>query len=227
MTWPGFHSCVRSTALALLVAACASGVPPEPAAGTSDPDRPSSTVVAALPSASVETPSPSAPLASNGLASDGSVVTRVVIEALGIDLPIVPAPLAGDDYPYCNVAMYLPQFHQPGDAGATYVFAHARAGMFLPLLDQSRIDGGARLKGMHVEIYTSDDHLFVYAIADVRRHTLTLDDAIRERRASLYLQTSEGPHGTPQKLQVIALPVSERTAPDADAHPVPHPVVCG
>jgi hypothetical protein len=159
------------------------------------------------------------------------VATRVVIPALGIDLPIVkpPGSTSNGGYPYCNVAMYLdlPQFRQPGEGGVSYIFAHARTGMFLPLLDQSKIDNGQKMIGMLVQVYTSDDQLFLYAVSEVRRHVLTLDAAESERREVLYLQTSEGPHGTPQKLQVVATPLSSGPADHADAHPTPHPVVCG
>jgi hypothetical protein len=198
-------------------------------------------VPSATPDASVDA-SPSAPFLSlppdspdvSPSASPGAsaspasrVATRVVIPALRIDLPIVKPPTSNGGYPYCNVAMYLTQLHQPGEPGATYIFAHARTGMFLPLLDQSKINNGAALKGMLVQVYTSDDQLFLYSISDVFRHVLTPDDAIAETRQVLYLQTSEGPHGTPQKLQVVALPLSSGPADHADAHPTPHPVVCG
>jgi hypothetical protein len=155
------------------------------------------------------------------------VATRVVVPALGIDLPIVKLPTE-DAFPFCNVAMYLSQgFHQPGQPGATYIFAHARTGMFLPLLEGSKVDNGKKMKGMLVQVYTSDDQLFLYSISEVRRHVLSLDAAFNEKDETLFLQTSEGPHGTPQKLQVVATPLSAGPADHRDAHPAPHPVVCG
>ncbi len=168
------------------------------------------------------TASPSASVATR-------VATRVVIPALGIDLPVVKPPSGADAYPYCNVAMYLQgsPWRQPGQSGPTYLFAHARTGMFLPLLDQSKVNDGAKMVGMLVQVYTSDDELFLYSITDVRRHVLSLDRALAETHEILYLQTSEGPHGTPQKLQVVAMPLSSGPADHADAHPTPHPVVCG
>jgi hypothetical protein len=157
------------------------------------------------------------------------VATRVVIPALGIDLAVVKPPGGSNAYPYCNVAMYLQgsPWRQPGQPGPTYLFAHARTGMFLPLLDQSKANDGAKMIGMLVQVYTSDDQLFLYSITDVRRHVLSLDRALAETHEILYLQTSEGPHGTPQKLQVVAMPLSSGPADHADAHPTPHPVVCG
>ncbi len=169
--------------------------------------------------------SPSAaPSASDGV---GRVATRIVIPALRIDLPIVEPPGGDDAYPYCNVAMYLEQLHQPGGTGATYVFAHARTGMFLPLLEESQVHNGQRLLGMLVQVYTSDDQLFLYSISEVRRHQLSIADAVAATDGSLWLQTSEGPKGTKPKLQIVAQFLSSGPADHADAHPTPHPVVCG
>jgi sortase family protein len=206
----------------------ASATGASPTAGSSVPTgRPTSSLLT-LPS-----PSPSAsPSASPSSAATPStaadrVATRVVVPALGIDLPVVKPPGGESTYPLCNVAMYIQQLHQPGEAGATYLYAHARTGMFLPLLDESLRNNGNRMIGMLVQVYTSDDQLFLYSISEVRRHVLSLDPAINERAETLWLQTSEGPHGTPQKLQVVAKPLSSGPADHADAHPAPHPVVCG
>jgi hypothetical protein len=99
--------------------------------------------------------------------------------------------------------------------------------MFLPLLTASQVNGGAALIGMLVEVYTSDDRQFLYEINEVRQHQLTLDDAVHATTPQLWLQTSEGPKGTPQKLQIVAMPLSEGPADPAAAHPTPKPVVCG
>jgi Sortase domain len=198
--------------------------PMGPPARTTGPD-PSLSPELARPSALAPAAAASSPAALE--ATPHGVATRVVLAELGIDLPIVQAPMTGDAYPYCNVAMYLPQLHQPGEAGATYLFAHARAGMFLRLLDESKVDDGAAMKGMTVSVYTSDDRVFTYEIRQVRRHVLTLGQALSETHAALYLQTSEGPHGTPQKLQVVARLLSSRPAPGAAAHPKAWPVECG
>ena len=81
--------------------------------------------------------------------------------------------------------------------------------------------------GMVVEVWTSDDQRFLYEITEVRRHQLDLDDALAAPGEELWLQTSEGPKGTPGKTQVIALPISQEAADPTDAHPKPKPVVCG
>jgi hypothetical protein len=163
-------------------------------------------------------PSPSIPV--------DRVATRVVIPALDIDLPVVKPP-STSSYPLCNVAEYIQDLGQPGQGRATYLYAHARTGMFLPILDASKVNDGADMLGMLVQVYTSDDQLFLYEIVEVRRHQTTLDDAFAATTEQLWLQTSEGPRGTPGKTQVIAHPLSSGPADPAAAHPVPKPIVCG
>lgn len=154
------------------------------------------------------------------------VATRVVIAALGIDLPIV-RPASNSTYPLCDVAMFIQELGQPGFGRATYLYAHAREGMFLPLLEASEVEDGAAMLGLIVEAYTSDDQLFLYEIAEVRRHQLDLDDAIAAGTEQLWLQTSEGPKGTRPKTQVVARFLSTGPADHDAAHPVPSPRVCG
>jgi hypothetical protein len=122
--------------------------------------------------------------------------------------------------------MYLRQLHQPGQGRATYLYAHARTGMFLPLLTRSRINGGASMIGMRVLVYTGDSRVFVYRIAHVYRHATSLTRPLAARSEQLWLQTSEGPHGTIPKLQVRADPVSAARASYAAAHPRPRPIAC-
>jgi hypothetical protein len=153
-----------------------------------------------------------------------AVATRIVIPGLRIDLPIVAGP---DGYPYCNVAMYLRELRQPGEAGATFLFAHARTGMFLPLLDASKVSNGERMLDMLVEVYTEDDRLHVYEISQVRRHQVTLERPFKATTEQLWLQTSEGPKGTLEKLHVVADPIGVLPAGHADAHPAAKPVACG
>ena len=104
------------------------------------------------------------------------VATRVRIAALKIDLPVVKPPPGANTYPLCDVAMYLDDGHgalgQPGEGKATYLYAHAREGMFLPILTASKISNGKKMLGMVVEVWTSDDQRFLYEITEVRRHQL-------------------------------------------------------
>ena len=127
--------------------------------------------------------------------------------------------------------MYLDDGHgalgQPGEGKATYLHAHARDGMLLPILTASKINNGKKMLGMVVEVWTSDDQLFLYEITEVRRHQLDLNDALTATSEQLWLQTSEGPKGTPGKTQVVASFLSQSSADPAEAHPTPQPVVCG
>lgn len=147
------------------------------------------------------------------------VATRVRIASLDIDMPVIKGP-AG--YPPCDVAMYLKELAQPGQGRATYLFAHARPEMFEPLLKTKAPD----LRGRVVEIWTSDDQLFLYEITHVRRDQRDLDDALAAETEQLWLQTSEGPKGTLGKTQVIAKPLSSGPADPADAHPKAKPKPC-
>ena len=167
------------------------------------------------------------PTASPTIPAD-RVATRVVVPALKIDLPIVKGPATKV---LCNVAMYAeaPGLVQPGFPGSFYLYGHARKGMFLPLLDQSKKSNGKGMLNMLVEVYTSDDMRLTYYITEVRRHVPKSNgfaDPLSRTTETLWLQTSEGPKGTPTVLQVIAEPFSSGPADPAAAHPKAKPVVC-
>ena len=151
------------------------------------------------------------------------VATRVRIRELGIDLAVIKG---NSGYPYCNVAMYLPQLSQPGFGKATYLYAHAREGMFLPLLETRAFDQ----RGLVVEVWTSDDWLYRYEIASVRRdqpYTTGLSAPSKAKSEQLWLQTSQGPGRDFGYTQVIARPIDARPADHDAAHPTPRPVACG
>ncbi|HET8785155.1 MAG TPA: hypothetical protein VFM38_05935 [Candidatus Limnocylindrales bacterium] len=151
------------------------------------------------------------------------VATRVRIRDLGIDLAVVKG---NSGYPYCNVAMYLPQLSQPGFGKATYLYAHAREGMFLPLLKTRAFDQ----RGLVVEVWTSDDWLYRYQIANVRRdqpYTTGLNAPSKAKSEQLWLQTSQGPGRDFGYTQVMARPIDARPAAHDAAHPTARPVDCG
>jgi hypothetical protein len=186
---------------------------------------PTATPSLALPT--IPPPGTAEPSPSPSIPAD-RVATRIVVPALKIDLPIVKGPT---DKVLCNVAMYseAPGLVQPGLPGSTYLYAHARKGMFLSLLDASKKNNGKSLLNMVVEVYTSDDQRLTYYISEVRRHvpkSSGFDDPLSRDSETLWLQTSEGPKGTPTVLQVIALPLSAGPADPAAAHPKAKPVVC-
>jgi Sortase domain len=155
----------------------------------------------------------------------------VVIPALEIDLPIVApdvrVPGQGPTgYPPCDVAVYHEAFVQPGEDGTTYLYAHARTGMFLPLLTESQQHNGSAMLGSVVEVYTDDDLRYVYTISQVKRHATDFSIAGDGETQQLVLQTSEGPRGTIPKLQVLASLQDILPATDAAAHPKAHPRGC-
>jgi hypothetical protein len=203
---------------------------------TADPlDTPVPTATP-TPIAAIPTPSPlislppieSAPPASTSPTIPADrVATRVRIAALKIDLAVIRAD---EGYPACNVAMWYDdrRLGKPGEGKATYLFAHARTGMFLPLLNQSKQQNGKKMLGMVVELWTSDNQRFLYVITDVRRHVPTTQAFLapfEARTEQLWLQTSEGVGPMP-KLQVVAEPLSQEAADPAEAHPVAKPVNC-
>ncbi len=201
----------------------------QPVAAEPAPTQPPATAIpsaAATPSALITLPPLSSvpPASASPSADPDRVATRVRVAAMDIDMPIVEGP-AG--YPYCDVAMYLldkeQRLGQPGQGRATYLFGHARTGMFLPLLETPE----KKQLGMVVEVWTSDDYKFLYEIVDVRRAQTSLDDPLTADSEELWLQTSEGPRGTVGKTQVLAEPLSVERADPADAHPTPKPVDCG
>src|SRR3990172_2463971 len=189
------------------------GAPPPPAPGARGPAGPSEPP-SPTPSASVEV----------------AVTSRVVIPALKIDLPIVAqsyGPGQGS-YPLCDVAQYLEIFKQPSQPGTTYIYAHAREGMFLPLLLQSQRDNGQAMIGDLVQVYTSDGHVYLYEIYRVKRHAtdFSLAEDVPEGEQGLILQTSEGPRGTIPKLQIAAKLLNVAQASLAESNPTPYPRDC-
>jgi hypothetical protein len=161
-----------------------------------------------------------------------AVATRVVVPALNIDLPVVKG---NGGYPLCNVAMYLhsmsggkDQFGQPGEGRATYLYAHARDGMFGPIYELAIQQRNAKkMLGMVVQVYTSDFKLYLYEIKEYRLHVTNLDGPLSATKEELWLQTSEGPKGTPGKTQLRAFLIDVSNADPQDAVPKANPVACG
>ena len=149
--------------------------------------------------------------------------TRVAIGAYSINLPVIPGP-AG--YPPCGVAMYMKPLWQPREPGVTLIYAHARRGMFLPLLNASKINNGASLIGKTVKVYTSDSRVHTYQITRVRRHVTSIQNAAGITTEKLWLYTSEGPNFTYPKLVVEAKRVSTTTTTYGASHPRANPYAC-
>jgi hypothetical protein len=79
---------------------------------------------------------------------------------------------------------------------------------------------------MRVQVWTSNDIRSTYEIVKVRRHVTSLDGVFGIKAEQLWIQTSEGPRGTREKLIVVAKRIGSVASDHASAHPTPHPVVC-
>lgn len=217
-------------------AGATSGISPAP---SPSPSASGQATAPASPLAPDVTPSAAAPPIATPestrtpVPATGGVATRVTIPSQQIDLPIISrqerVPGQGPDlYPPCDVALFHDAFGQPGSDGSTYLYAHARDGMFLPLLEASEQQDGAELLGALVEVYTADDRLYVYEIFEVKRHAIDFSLAlgVPSGEQRVVLQTSEGPRGTVPKLQVAARLISELPATREESRPRPRPVAC-
>lgn len=201
----------------------------QPASATTPPSPSPSSVVSVAP---YTIPPIVSAGPSSSAAVEGSVATRVQIPALAIDLPVIASP-PNEEFPLCNTAEYMvlgTPLGYPGLPQATYLYAHARTNMFLPLLTRSETNNGASMIGMWVEVYTDNDERHVYEITEVIRHvpddSSSLNRAASAKTDQLWLQTSEGPYANSTKLQVVAEPVGVLPAAQADAHPTSHGNVC-
>ena len=149
--------------------------------------------------------------------------TRVQVVGMGIDLPV----LRGTGAIKCNVAHYLTMANQPPEQGATFLYAHARTGMFLPLLTASQVNNGASMIGRTVYVHTSESRRYPYRIVAVRRHQTSIQRALEVTARQLWLQTSEGPYSTSTKLVVVAVPAGGPVpVASSVAMPTPRPVAC-
>jgi LPXTG-site transpeptidase (sortase) family protein len=165
-------------------------LPPAVAAATTSP--PASQTGGAI--ASVPTASPARAI------PDGY---RIKIARLAIDLPIVEGDLERDavrqETPE-NVALHLPGTAIPGDGSNTYIYAHARRGMFLALWS-------AR-EGDEVVVLTPSGRELRYVVSEVHPRVDPSDVSWVAPTAGerLTLQTSTGPNPGDPRFVVIALP---------------------
>jgi sortase (surface protein transpeptidase) len=149
--------------------------------------------------------------------------TRVAVPSLGINLPVIRGP---SGYPPCKVAMYSADVAQPREPGITFIFAHARIGMFLPLLTRWKIDHGASMIGHTIEVWTSDSVLVYYRITRFRVTSDVMAGVTSLSTERLWLQTSTGPNTSYPKLIVEAVRYKTAKSTYSAAHPTPHPISC-
>ena len=152
--------------------------------------------------------------------------TRVLIKSLDIDLPVI-RPNLDETFPLCDVAEFLPSYGLPGLPGVTYIYAHARRGMFLPLLEASRTHRGQAMLGKEVELFSSDRFRRRYEITEIHPRVSDLEVVNDLSGDALVLQTSETSRSSGTKLVVVARPIG---APEVSsgraARPTARPRIC-
>jgi hypothetical protein len=152
----------------------------------------------------------------------------VAVPGLDIDLPVVNPPKRST-FPLCDVAEFFrpPTFQHPGAGGVTYIYAHAREGMFLSILRRSQQNRGRSMVGGTVFVWTARNYLYRYRIVQVRRFQTSLDWAYDLPPNSLVLQTSETPYRDGTKVMLVARQVGDPVkATLAESRPTPRPVAC-
>jgi LPXTG-site transpeptidase (sortase) family protein len=175
-------------------------------AGASLP-RAGSVAPIALPSAS---PTPGASVSSavptaQATATAGPIPDgyRVRMPRLGIDLPIAEGDVERDvvvQQTPENFAFHFPGTAIPGTFGNSYIYAHARRGMFLSLWD-------ARV-GDQVTITTPGGGELKFVVTEVHPRVPPADTSWIQPSADerLTLQTSTGPNREDPRFVVIAAP---------------------
>jgi sortase family protein len=126
---------------------------------------------------------------------------RIEIARLGINLPIAEGDVPRDVNKAQTPEYYA--FHLPGTsmfgAGNTYIYAHARVGMFLSLWN-------ARVGDVVIVRTPSGPREYVVAEIHPRVPPTEVSWAGPTQDTRLTLQTSTGPYGTDPRFVVIARP---------------------
>jgi len=128
---------------------------------------------------------------------------RIQLPRLGIDLPIAEGDLYRDTVEQQtpeNFAFHFPGTAIPGAIGNSYIYAHARRGMFLTLWN-------ARI-GDEVKITTPAGSELKFVVTDVYRSVPPADTSWLQPSdvERLTLQTSTGPNREDPRFVVIAAP---------------------
>ena len=174
--------------------------------------RPASPASVLPPALAAVTPAPSPSQTGSPIASAPAITPtpaipdgyRIKIARLLIDLPIAEGDIERDavrqETPE-NLALHLPGTAIPGDGSNTYIYAHARTGMFLSLWN-------AR-EGDEVVIVTPSGRSLRYVVSEVHPRVDPTDVSWVARTAGerLTLQTSTGPTPGDPRFVVVAVPV--------------------
>lgn len=166
--------------------------PPPSAAAASTASSPASPTVFDPSASPTATPAPTIPPG-----------YRIKIARFAIDLPIAEGDIERDAVRHetpDNFAFHFPGTAIPGDGGNSYVYAHARRGMFLSLWS-------ARV-GDEVVIVTPDGRERRYVVSEVHPRVAPTDVSWTAPTTTerLTLQTSTGPNPEDPRFVVIALP---------------------
>ena len=167
--------------------------------------RPAGDLAAAprpLPSVAA-TPAPTTARASPTPLPPIPIGYRVQIPRLGIDLGILEGDIERDSVQLQtpeNYAFHLPGTAIPGTGANSYLYAHARRGMFLSLWDAK--------VGDVVWISTPDGRALKYVISEIHPRVPPEDVVWATPSAPdrLTLQTSTGPNPADPRFVVVALP---------------------
>ncbi|HYU81711.1 MAG TPA: sortase [Candidatus Polarisedimenticolia bacterium] len=140
------------------------------------------------------------PAATIGPIPDGY---RVLVPRLGIDLPIAEGDVERDVVVQKtpeNFAFHFPGTAIPGTLGNSYLYAHARQGMFLSLWN-------ARV-GDQVSITTPAGSALKFVITEVHPRVPPADTSWLQPTSDerLTLQTSTGPNSGDPRFVVVAAP---------------------
>lgn len=132
---------------------------------------------------------------------------RIQIPRLGIDLPLAEGDITRDiDQQHTpeGFAFHLPGTSIPGLGSNTYLYAHARVGMFLALWNVK--------PGDDVVVSTPDLRALRYVIAEVHPRVPPDDVSWVQPTTSerLTLQTSTGPDPSDPRFVAIAVPATSR-----------------
>ncbi len=127
---------------------------------------------------------------------------RIRIPRLGIDLPIAEGVIARDVDDQATpegFAFHLPGTAIPGESGNSYLYSHARTGMFLSLWD-------ARV-GDEVLVDSPDGSVLRYVVSEIDPRVSPGDVSVAAPTDDdrLTLQTSTGPDPGDPRFVVIAL----------------------
>lgn len=168
-------------------------------------------VATCLPTGGGPDASRPSPAGAPGVATTASSVDgmRIRIARLGIDLPLREGDLRrdvpSDSSPGATpegAAFHLPGTAVPGGPGNSYLYSHARAGMFLALW-QARVGDG-------VEVQLADGRVLAYTVVEVHPAVPPTDVSWVQPTSDehLTLQTSTGP--TPDYPRFIVIARRER-----------------